>query len=143
MRTGSDIEPLGVAFMVGQSSKFVLFIFQQVMCGSIEVDVWRARIGLFAARIASRLPKGCRKVKKQVLFAHNMFAGGGGAPCSFGCDSNYSRRNLRETRLVAVLMSLLLATSVMNVTLLLKCGDVETNPGPGRYSGMPNFCTGK
>ena len=107
-----------------------------VMCGSIEVDVWRARIGLFAARIASRLPKGWRKLKKQVasmLFTQSVFAGGGA--CSFGCGSNF--RYKRETRLVAVLMSLLLATSVVNVSLLLRCGDVETNPGPGRYSGMP------
>ena len=101
------------------------------MCGSIEVDVWRARIGLFAARIASRLPKGWRKIKKEVasmLFTHGVFAGG-------GCGSGNFRLK-RETRLVAVLMSLLLATSVMNITLLLRCGDVESNPGPGRYPGM-------
>ena len=102
------------------------------MCGSIEVDVWRARVGLFAARIASRLPKGWRKIKKQVaimLFTQSVLFGGGAR--SFGCGSNR-----RETRLLAVLMSLLLATCVMNVSLLLRCGDVETNPGPGRYPGM-------
>ena len=107
-----------------------------IMCGSIEVDVWRARIGLFAARISSRLPKRWRKIKKQVasmLFTQSVFAGSGA--CSFGCGSNFKHK--RETRLMAVLMSLLLATSVMNVSLLLRCGDIETNPGPGRYSGMP------
>ena len=116
------------------------------MCGSIEVDVWRARIGLFAARIASRLPKRWRKIKKQVasmLFTHGVFAGGGA--CSLGCVSNFGRK--RETRLLAVLMSLLLATSVMNVSLLLRCGDIETNPGPGRYPGMvsriPSCCMDK
>ena len=106
------------------------------MCGSIEVDVWRARIGIFAARIASRLPKGWRKIKRQVantLFTQCVFAGGGAACSSrFGCGSGYKR----EARLLAVLMSLLLATSVLNVSLLLRCGDIESNPGPGRYSGM-------
>ena len=105
------------------------------MCGSVEVDVWRARIGLFAARIASRLPKRWRKIKKQVasmLFTHGVFAGGG--VCPFGCVSNF--RHKRETRFLAVLMSLLLATSVVNVCLLLRCGDIETNPGPGRYPGI-------
>jgi hypothetical protein len=108
------------------------------MCGSIEVDVWRARIGLFAARIASRLPKGWRKIKKQVagmLFTQSVFAGGGACWSQFGCGSGYKR----EARLLVVLMSLLLAASVMNVTLLLRCGDVEANPGPGRYSGMYGY----
>ena len=105
------------------------------MCGSIEVDVWRARIGTFAARIASRLPKGWRKIKRQVasmLFTQCVFAGGGACSESsrFGCGSGGYKR---EARLLAVLMSLLLATSVMNVSLLLRCGDVESNPGPGMY----------
>ena len=110
-----------------------------IMCGSIEVDVWRARLGLFAARIVGRLPKGWRKIKKQVasvLFTQSVFAGGG--VCSCGCGSNFKHK--RETSLLAVLMSLLLAASVMNVSLLLRCGDIETNPGPGRYPGMPVQC---
>ena len=108
-----------------------------IMCGSIGVDVWRARIGIFAARIASRLPKGWRKAKRQVasmLFTQCVFAGGGAYSSGFGCGSSGGYK--REARLLAILMSLLLATSVLNVSLLLRCGDVESNPGPGRYSGM-------
>ena len=107
-----------------------------IMCGSIEVDVWRARIGIFAARIASRLPKGWRRAKRQVvsmLFTQCVFAGGGACSSRFGCGSGGYKR---EARLLAVLISLLLATSVLNVSLLLRCGDIESNPGPGRYSGM-------
>ena len=98
--------------------------------------VWIVRIGLLAARIASRLPKRWRRTKKRVastLFTHGVFAGGGACLRSFGCVSNF--RQKRETRLLAVLMSLLLAISVVNVSLLLKCGDIETNPRPGRYPG--------
>ena len=61
-----------------------------------------------------------------MLFTHGVFAG-------FGCVINF--RHKGETRLLAVLVSLLLATSVVNVSLLLRCGDIETNPGPGLYPG--------
>ena len=88
--------------------------------------MWRARIGLFAARLVSRLPKRWRKAKKQHAGAPQVNGGG-----LFVSGSNFRHK----TRFLLIVMSLLLATAVVHVSLLLRSGDIETNPGPGRYPG--------
>ena len=51
--------------------------------------------------------------------------------------SNIQVQHKAATRLMPVMvhMSHILATSVANMSLILKSGDVEVNPGPGRFQG--------
>ena len=104
------------------------YILFTVMCGgSIEVDVWRARIGLFAGHLISRLPKRWKKIKRELasmVFMHCLLV------------SNFRHKAETNTRsAVMVLVSLVLAVSVANMSLILRSGDVELNPGPGRFPG--------
>ena len=50
-------------------------------------------------------------------------------------SGNFRHKAATRSAVMALRVSLILAASVANISLILKSGDVELNPGPGRFPG--------
>ena len=93
-------------------------------CHSISRATWSHWFGLCQASLVSRLLMLWRKTKKQLTGM--VFTQG---------DLFHAVSSFQHKGVFMMVVVLLLAESIVTVSLLLRSGDVEQNPGPGLYPG--------